>query len=131
MRKSFAGFFKEPSTGEIVAIMPRKGETPGAARIRVAAEFKLEADAISDKLPEGASDAGLVVDIPSRVPTPEAPVQRERDPREAVKSYEASLNPTVPAPGATVESMLLDEKDEAKRKQGKARSEPPTGDEPA
>jgi hypothetical protein len=98
MRKLPVGYFIDPVTSELVAILARNKESSEVARKRVADTHNIDVTIITDKPPDGPLNPGLVIDLPERTARPEGERtsrfgrdREEPSPADGVARYQTRL----------------------------------------
>jgi hypothetical protein len=110
MKKKPVGYFIDPSTQEVVAILARNKESDEEAKKRVASAHNIDVNLISDKMPEGNRNPGLIIDVPDRTPKPS---DRNRDrrpemnPSDSVHRFQARISGAPSTQASSIEGALI------------------------
>jgi len=111
MRKQPVGYFIDPDTKAVVAILARNKESADVARKRVALAHNVPEASISDKIPFEAGNPGpteVVVDLPDK-PADKSPrfgKDREMNPSESVDRFSQRVaEARAPAP-PSIQNLL-------------------------
>jgi hypothetical protein len=119
VKKNPIGYFIDPSTKDVVAILARTKESVDDAKKRVAAAHGIDVAIIGDKIPSEAGNPGpssIIVDLPDRPADAAGARNRttrtEVNPHDSVSRFQGRVdekNSSTSAPMPPIESRLTSE----------------------